>query len=396
MAQVFISYRQLNDTQRDRVRAFAERVRDCGIDVVLDQFYKVANPGGPPEGWPKWSSDQAIKTERVLIIGNEPWFRCFDGKEKPGTGLGAACEGGNVRQRLYDGGGNNEIIRIVYFEATDIANLSFELKRYHRFHADDHFNDIIAWLGGTIPTSTPPPLPTPLPWPARCTTFVPDMANREEEFEFFSSTLCTANGHRGTIICGESDHGKTKLIAQFHQYARQAIGAESCCFVDFKGNGTVDHLLDTLALDLGGRIPNLRDRNPQRLREGLRSATQPVLLVFDTFEKATDEARKFVEDNILSDMGRASSMRILLAGQPAECPDPAKAAWQPFARRFVLRSIPDPEPWIVWATKRFPHLTAEMIRPVVAATNGLPGPTSALLENLGSYAPADFVRMKMK
>src|SRR5215213_7745776 len=38
MSQVFISYRQTDEEQRQRVRAFAERLRRCGIDVVLDQF----------------------------------------------------------------------------------------------------------------------------------------------------------------------------------------------------------------------------------------------------------------------------------------------------------------------------------------------------------------------
>ena len=38
MSQVFLSYRQTNEEQKQRVRAFGERLRKCGIDVVLDQF----------------------------------------------------------------------------------------------------------------------------------------------------------------------------------------------------------------------------------------------------------------------------------------------------------------------------------------------------------------------
>src|SRR5882724_4276747 len=101
MPAVFITYRQLDPTHKQRVRRFAERIRSCDIDVVLDQFYLDENPGGPPDGWPKWSSDQAINSEHVIIIASESWFRCFDGKEKPGTGLGAACEAGNLRDRIY-------------------------------------------------------------------------------------------------------------------------------------------------------------------------------------------------------------------------------------------------------------------------------------------------------
>lgn len=145
---VFISYRQLDDAQRLRVRDFAERLRGCGIEVVLDQFYKDKRPGGPPEGWPKWSSDQAIHAEKVLIIGSEAWFRCFDGKEQPGTGLGAACEAGNLRQRIYDLGGEQYIIRVAYFDDTDVSALSFDLKRYHRFNVARDFDDLVAWVTG--------------------------------------------------------------------------------------------------------------------------------------------------------------------------------------------------------------------------------------------------------
>lgn len=69
MSQVFISYRQTDDAQKQRVRSFAERLRDCGIDVVLDQFFRDDNPAGSDDRWPKWRSDRASDTEYVLIVG---------------------------------------------------------------------------------------------------------------------------------------------------------------------------------------------------------------------------------------------------------------------------------------------------------------------------------------
>jgi len=39
MPEVFLSYRQTSDTERHRVRAFAERLRSNGIRVILDQFF---------------------------------------------------------------------------------------------------------------------------------------------------------------------------------------------------------------------------------------------------------------------------------------------------------------------------------------------------------------------
>jgi SEFIR domain. len=65
MSEVFISYRQTSTKHKQRVRDFAERLRDVGLNVILDQFVA----GGPNEGWPKWSSDNALNAQFVLIIG---------------------------------------------------------------------------------------------------------------------------------------------------------------------------------------------------------------------------------------------------------------------------------------------------------------------------------------
>ena len=119
MSEVFLSYRQTDDEQKQRVRAFGERLRAAGITVILDQFFLDNNPAGPNEGWDKWSSDCALNTEYVLIIGTRDWFKCFDKKQKPGTGLGAACEADDLRQRIYEAGGVNEKIRIVLFDDVD-------------------------------------------------------------------------------------------------------------------------------------------------------------------------------------------------------------------------------------------------------------------------------------
>jgi len=112
-----------------------------------------AHPAGPPEKWPKWSSDQAINTEFVIIIGSESWFLCFDGKQPPGTGLGAACEADDVRTRIYKSANVNENIRVVLLDDGDAAHISSKLEGYHRFHAERDFNSIVKWLGGTPPPS---------------------------------------------------------------------------------------------------------------------------------------------------------------------------------------------------------------------------------------------------
>jgi hypothetical protein len=78
MSTVFISYRQTHDTERQRVRAFGERLRVCGVDVVLDQFLLDANPAGPNDGWDKWSSDRALHTELAYALVVENGYKKHD------------------------------------------------------------------------------------------------------------------------------------------------------------------------------------------------------------------------------------------------------------------------------------------------------------------------------
>jgi hypothetical protein len=153
MSQVFISYRQTDGEQRKRVRAFAERLRDTGIDVILDQFFLDENPGGPSEGWPKWSSDRAVTTDYILIVGTKDWFEAFDKTRRPGIGLGAASEADDIRQRLYEAGGVIDNIRVVLFDDAEGAYVPAKLRGYHRFQAERDFTNIVRWLGG-VPVDT--------------------------------------------------------------------------------------------------------------------------------------------------------------------------------------------------------------------------------------------------
>lgn len=382
MASVFISYRQLNDVQRLRVRTFAERVRGCGIDVVLDQFYKDDNPGASDDGWTIWSENQAEDTEKVLVIADHEWFQCYLKKSAPGKGLGAAAEAHIIHARITAAGTKARGIRIVAFDDDAKASIPFRLRDFPYFDLQQAgaFDEIIGWLGGTA-VAVPA---VPLTWPARCSTFKPDMANRDEEFAFFADTLCGTASQHATLISAATDHGKTRLVSEFCRYGCEVLGEEACCFVDFKARGTIDNLLDTIASDLGSRIPGLGDRSPSRLRDGLRKTNRPVLFVFDTFERATEEAREFVQSHFLAEMGKATAMRILLAGQPTQVPDPAKASWRQFARRFNLGSIEDPKPWVEWAARAFPLIPSAVVAAIAVSAGGTPGAIANQLTTLGT------------
>ena len=120
--------------------------------VVLDQFAQERefHGGGPDQGWPSWSTSQRANN-KVLIIASAGWFKCYEKKEVPGSGLGAAAEASIIQQRIYNGAGVNPDIRIVTFDRSDPLTLPLDLQRYHCFVDPDDFSDLTYWLTGTAP-----------------------------------------------------------------------------------------------------------------------------------------------------------------------------------------------------------------------------------------------------
>lgn len=303
MSQVFLSYRQTDDEQRQRVRAFAERLRGCGIDVVLDQFFLDAHPAGPNEGWPKWSSDRALHTEYVLIIGTRAWFECFDGTQPPGTGLGAACEAFDLRQRIYDAGNVIPNIRVVLFDEAEATHIPGKLKPYHRFHAERDFENIVRWLGGTMPIDNTPGTSIPHNLPSLQPFF-----GREEELRKIADALDPESRTWGALIDGPGGMGKTSLAVRA-AYDAPPDAFEKIAFVSLKSRELDDdgvrdlsgflisglaELLNELARELGH--PNIakapEDERPRLLLNALRGTR--TLLVLDNLESLIKTERDIV------------------------------------------------------------------------------------------------------
>jgi tetratricopeptide (TPR) repeat protein len=305
MASVFISYRQTDDGQRERVCAFGVRLRDCGIEVVLDQFFLEVNPGGPNDGWAKWSSDRAWHAEFVLIVGTDDWFQCFEKRQKPGTGLGSACEADDLRQRIYDAGGLNDNIRVLVFDDGDAANIPGKLKGYHRFHAERDFASVVRWLGGTVPrqadaTGSTPRTSIPHNLPALQPFF-----GREEELRKIADALDPESRTWGALIDGPGGIGKTSLAVRA-AYDASPGAFKKIVFVSLKSRELDDdgvrdlsgflitglaELFNELAREIGpadiSKAPE--DERPRLLLDTLHGTY--TLLVLDNLESLTKRER---------------------------------------------------------------------------------------------------------
>ena len=301
MAQVFLSYRQIDDDHKSRVRDFATQLVDAGIEVILDQFFLDANPAGPNDGWDKWSSDSALNSEYVIIIGSQAWFDCFEKKQTPGTGLGAACEADDLRHRIYEAGGVISNIRVVLFDDNDSEFIPGKLKRYHRFHAERDIENIKSWLGSK--PKTPQQLSTSIPHNLpRLQPFF----GREEELQKIKDVLDPEDRSWGTSIYGSGGMGKTSLAI------RTALEVSPndfnrIVFVSLKSrelddDGETDQsgfltsgllelfneLADELGLEDISKAPE--EHKPKLLLYSLRE--QRTLLILDNLESLVKEDRK--------------------------------------------------------------------------------------------------------
>ena len=95
---VFISYSHDSDVHGERVLRLSERLREDGIETILDQYVN----GSPPEGWPRWMMNGLDAAHSVIVVCTETYYRRFRGHEEPGKGKGVDWEGALITQELYN------------------------------------------------------------------------------------------------------------------------------------------------------------------------------------------------------------------------------------------------------------------------------------------------------
>ena len=69
--RVFLSYS--HDSDEQRARELAERLRSDGVDAWLDRYEQA-----PPEGWPRWMIGQLERADFVLCICTDTYRARFN------------------------------------------------------------------------------------------------------------------------------------------------------------------------------------------------------------------------------------------------------------------------------------------------------------------------------
>jgi hypothetical protein len=326
-----------------------------------------------------------------LVIASEGYFNCYEGKQSPGTGLGAACEANVIRNTLYKDGYKTNKLRIVCFSKEHVANRPASLYHIPYFDAfnNHEFDNLVAWMNGTdnghhATSSGESQQQQLVNWPPALQNYEPDLANRQAEFAFFSSFLTGATSERAIFFEAPSNHGKTILVSEFISYARQALGKDFCVAIDFKGNPSRQAVIDSFLLNLKSSLPNFsKSKEVRDLRSDLWDLRTPILFVFDTYEQASNDAEELVQNIILADLHKMPSVRVVIAGQKA--PEFEKTLWANSIREFALGLISDPSHWTRFAQRRHPKLNEVEIKTLAHATGGQPGITRSLIETLAKH-----------
>lgn len=374
MTRVFISYRHEGDAHGAAVREFALALRAAGVTVVLDQLEQAERfrGGGPDEGWPAWCERQAAGG-RALIVASPGWFRCYGGTENPGAGLGAAIEAAVLRQRVYNEGGESGDIRVVRLAGTDMGEVPLGLQRFHSFHHPTDLAAVCTWLGVRSAVAHG--------WPALAPQVAWQIANHDAVPAAVAGLLTSASPGRLLPVRGPSGTGKTTTID--HVFAH-ALGLPwlSAGRIDFKGTADLDSIVDAAAGHLGIPVPRpgaLVDRLGSLLAT-LRERKRPTLLLFDTYEAAAQDARRWVEKTLLLSLLQADWLRIIVAGQ--EVPLSVGAPWASRALPTIVLKAPGPEDWYAYFQRCRPDLTVEEVITLHRCAGGNPSV-------LASFAPLE-------
>ncbi|MCY2962163.1 MAG: GTPase domain-containing protein [Planctomycetota bacterium] len=222
-----------------------------------------------------------------------------------------------------------------------------------------------------------------LGWPAADHGYDWPLADRKPEFTLGKQILAGATTERILLFRGETNSGKTSFLNEFVKYARH-VGI-TAARVDFKACPTVDHVCDLLQYDLTdtilpGTFQASGNQRRMHLVRDLKSTSVPVLLVFDTFEKASPEIRDWLESVFLERVGGATGVATLIGGQ--ELPNHKQSPWESLAQKCELEPILSIDDWLDYNQRRWPGrvLNREQVNLLAVSNRGSPGLVSACLE----------------
>lgn len=134
--RVFISYSHDSSEHKDRVLAFADRLREDGVDATLDQ-YEVS----PEGGWPLWMERQIEMSDFVLVVCTKAYARRLEQRSHD-EGRGVTWQSTLLYQNIY-GDNTTKFIPVLLEEAeADSIPLPLQAFTYYQCNEDRGYLDL--------------------------------------------------------------------------------------------------------------------------------------------------------------------------------------------------------------------------------------------------------------
>jgi hypothetical protein len=379
---MFISYTHESPEHKARVHTLADRLRQDGMMVVLDRD---CDPGGPSEGWDKWSENQAAECEVFLPVFTESYKRCWDGEQPPGVRLGVIHEAKILGRRIFEAGQTVDFCRVVVFDEADKAHVPMLIAGLQIFHASWDYAALLGWLGLSGAAQSSASQPTPISWPAPLPYPSHQLADRVNEFRLFESIITGRSYQRILLLKGLSNSGKTALLSELFKLAK-FLGLDHAK-LDFKGCPTLDEIFDILALDVRpGVLPSFQSalgtaRKKTALLRDLQTLHAPFVLGFDTFQEASKDSWDWIDSQLLGRAERFPGFVAVLSGQIL--PNPSPHIWGGLAAFCELPPIRSEDDWHHYVCEVLGRtgITFQHLQMLMHVTGGDPGKTSTILRS---------------
>jgi hypothetical protein len=128
---VLISYSWDSPAHREKVRQLADRLRENGIDCIIDQYVQAS----PPDGWYLWMQHRIEQADFVLMVCTETYRRRVEQQEQSGVGLGVIWEAKIIYALLYDQAPTAKFVPVL-FSGGDKKHIPTPLRSHFFYVAD--------------------------------------------------------------------------------------------------------------------------------------------------------------------------------------------------------------------------------------------------------------------
>jgi hypothetical protein len=366
--------------QRDLVRRIAEAVeKELGAGTVFfDDWFEYYVAGNDADR--RLQEIYRKKSEMVVVCVSESY------RDKPWT----LVEHEAIRARLMEtrsskeGRGQLRILPIrvgegeiqdIFFSNTIIPDVrtkpleqSVELivKRLH--------------LILSVPASEVSTYPA---WPKEPVYFDHGLADRAAEWPAVSHLFTSDSQKRILIFKGPSNYSKSSLLNAADLYAK-ALHVPTA-YVDFKDTKllTEANVLLELKSRVGSVLPEFEAQpNRWRLQKALGKLQQPVLILLDTYERATETSKlvAWLESSLLTEVNNCKLLRFIIAGQ--KVPTSGGTRWNDRADTVELERIYDKSVWKAWVHQINSNVDEKHVEGIVLGMAGVPGDINNALRTL--------------